>query len=90
LAIAPKCRGELSSSFIRNRHKTVTINDIFLDPKAPIVDVMIDGSLIYSVQIDSRFSMNVMTFETMKELRLSNMTSIFILFRMADQSRINS
>jgi hypothetical protein len=49
LAIAPKCRSELSSSLVRKRAKTVDVNDISLDPGAPVVDVIIDGSLINRV-----------------------------------------
>ena len=88
LAIAPKCRGELSSSLIRKRARTVDVNDISLDPGAPTIEVMIDGSLIYGVQIDSGSSVNLMNHDTMEELGLTNMTPTPIILRMADQSRV--
>jgi hypothetical protein len=46
LAISPKCRSELSYSLIRKRSKEINVHDISIDPGAPTVDVMIDGSLI--------------------------------------------
>ena len=46
LAIAPKCRSELSYSLIRKRSKEINVHDISIDPGAPTVNVMIDGSLI--------------------------------------------
>jgi hypothetical protein len=49
LAIAPRCRSELSSSLVRKKAKMVDVNDISLDPGALIVDVIIDGSLIPGV-----------------------------------------
>jgi len=49
---------------------------------------MIDGSLIYGVQVDSGSSVNLMNFETMEELGFTTMTPTPIILRMADQSRI--
>jgi hypothetical protein len=88
LAIVPKCRSELSSSLVRKRAKTVDVNDISLDPGAPIVDVIIDGSLINGVQVDSGSSVNLMNVDTMEELGLTSMTTTPIILRMADQSRV--
>ena len=88
LAIAPKCRGELSSSLVRKRSKIVDVHDISLDPGAPTVDVIIDGSLIEGVQVDSGSSVNLMNVDTMEELGLTHMTSTPIILRMADQSRV--
>jgi hypothetical protein len=88
LAIAPKCRSELSSSLVKKRAKTVDVNDISLDPGAPIVDVIIDGSLINGVQVDSGSSVNLMNVDTMEELGLTSMTTTPIILRMADQSRV--
>jgi hypothetical protein len=88
LAIAPKCRSELSSSLVRKRAKTVDVNDISLDPGAPVVDVIIDGSLINGVQVDSGSSVNLMNVDTMEELGLTSMTTTPIILRMADQSRV--
>ena len=70
LAIAPKCRSELSFSLIRKRPKLVDVHDISLDPGAPMVDVFIDGTLIEGVQIDSGSSVNLMNVDTMEELGL--------------------
>jgi hypothetical protein len=88
LAIAPKCRSELSSSLVRKRAKTVDVNDISLDPGAPVVHVIIDGSLINGVQVDSGSSVNLMNVDTMEELGLTSMTTTPIILRMADQSRV--
>jgi hypothetical protein len=88
LAIAPRCRSELSSSLVRKRDKMVNVNDISLDPGAPIVDVIIDGSLIHGVQVDSGSSVNLMNVDTMEELGLTTMTTTPIILRMADQSRV--
>jgi hypothetical protein len=68
LALAPKCRSELSSSLVRKRPKLVDVHDISINPGAPIVDVLIDGSLIEGVQIDSGSSVNLMSVETMEEI----------------------
>jgi hypothetical protein len=46
LAISPKCCSELNYSLIRKRSKEINVLDISIDPGAPTVDVMIDGSLI--------------------------------------------
>jgi hypothetical protein len=88
LAITPRCRSELSSSLVRKKVKTVDVNDISLDPWAPIVDVIIDGSLIHGVQADSGSSINLMNVDTMEELDLTSMTTTPIILRMADQNRV--
>jgi len=49
---------------------------------------MIDGTLIHEIQIDSRFNVNLMNFETMEELGLTTMTTTPIIHRMANQSRV--
>jgi hypothetical protein len=74
LAISPKCRSNLSTSLVRKRVKSLEIHEISMDPRAPIAEAMIDGSLICGVQIDSRSSVNLMNFETMEELGLTTMT----------------
>jgi hypothetical protein len=58
----------LSSSLVRKRPKLVDVHDISIDPGAPTVDVLIDGSLIEGVQIDSGSSVNLMSVETMEEI----------------------
>jgi hypothetical protein len=88
LALAPKCRSELSSSLVRKRPKLVDVHDISINPGAPIVDVLIDGSLIEGVQINSGSSVNLMSVETMEEIGLTNMSTTPIILRMADQSRV--
>jgi hypothetical protein len=88
LAISPKCRSELSYSLIRKRSKEINVHDISIDPGAPIVDVMIDGSLIQGVQIDGGSSVNLMNQDTMDEIGLTNMISTPIILRMADQSKV--
>jgi hypothetical protein len=88
LAISPKCRSELSYSLIRKRSKEINVHDISIDPGAPTVDVMIDGSLIQGVQIDGGSSVNLMNQETMDEIGLTNMISTPIILRMADQSKV--
>jgi len=49
LAISSKCRSDLSTSLVKKRIKPLEIHEISLDPKAPNVDVIIDGSLIFGV-----------------------------------------
>jgi len=88
LAISPKCRSNLSTSLVRKRVKSLEIHEISLDPEAPTVDAIINGSFIYEVQIHSGSSVNLMNFETMEELRLTTMTSTPIILRMVDQSRV--
>jgi hypothetical protein len=66
----------------------VDVNDISLDPGALIVDVIIDGSLIHGVQVDSGSRVNLMNVDTMEELGLTSMTTTPIILRMADQSRV--
>jgi hypothetical protein len=79
LAIAPRYRSELSSSLVRKKDKMVNVNDISLDPEAPIVDVIIDGSLIHGVQVDNGSSVNLMNVDTMEELGLMSMTTTPII-----------
>ena len=88
LALAPKCWSELRVSLVRKRPKLVDVYDILIDPGAPTMDVLIDGSLIEGVQIDSGSSVNPMSVETMEEIGLKNMTTTPIILRMADQSRV--
>ena len=88
LAIAPKCRSELSSSLVRKKAKTVDVHDISMDPGAPVVDVIIDGSLINGVQVDNGSSVNLTNVDTMEQLRITTMTTTPIILRMADQSRV--
>jgi hypothetical protein len=88
LAISPKCCSELSYSLIRKRSKEINVHDISIDPGAPTVDVMIDGSLIQGAQIDGGSSVNLMNLETMDEIGLTNMISTPIILRMADQSKV--
>jgi hypothetical protein len=40
LALAPKCRSELSSSLVRKRPQLVDVHDISLYPGAPTMDVI--------------------------------------------------
>jgi hypothetical protein len=61
---------------------------ILIDPGAPTVDVMIDGSLIQGVQIDGGSSVNLMNQETMDEIGLTNMISASIILKMVDQSKV--
>jgi hypothetical protein len=68
LAISPKCRSKLSYSLIRKKSEEINVHDISIDPSAPTVDVMIDGSLIQGVQIDGGSSINLMNQETMDEI----------------------
>ena len=88
LAIAPKYRSELSYSLIRKRSKEINVHDISIDPGAPTVDVMIDGSLIQGVQIDGGSSVNLMNQETMDEIGLTNMIATPKILRMANQSKV--
>jgi hypothetical protein len=88
LAISPKYYSELSYSLIRKRSKEINVHDISIDPSAPTVDVMIDGSLIQGVQIDGISSVNLMNQEIMDEIGLTNMISTPIILRMADQSKV--
>ena len=64
------------------------VHDISMDPGAPTVDVFIDGCFIQGAQIDSGSSVNLMSAETMEEIGLTNMTTIPIILRMVDQSRV--
>jgi len=66
LAISPKCRSDLSTSLVKKRVKSLEIHEISLDLGAPTIEVMIDGSLIFGVQIDSGSSVNLMNFEIME------------------------
>lgn len=52
LAISPKCRSELSHSLIHKNVTEVEVHEISLDPGAPSIEVMMDGSFIENVQID--------------------------------------
>ena len=88
LAVALRCRSELSASLVRKHAKIVDVHDISMDPGAPTVDVFIDGYFIQGVQIDSESSVNLMSAETMEELGLTTMTTTPIILRVADQSRI--
>jgi hypothetical protein len=88
LVVSPKCRSELNYSLIRKRSKEINVHDISIDPGAPIVDVMIDGSLIPGVQIDGGSSVNLMNQETMDEIGLTRMIPTPIILRMADQSKV--
>ena len=88
LAVAPRCRSELSASLVRKRAKIVDVHDISMDPGAPTVDVFIDGCSIQGAQIDSGSSVNLMSAETIEEIGLTNMTTTPIILRMADQSRV--
>jgi hypothetical protein len=88
LAVSPKCRSELSYSLIRKRSKEINVHDISIDPGAPTVDVMIDGSLILGIQIDGGSSVNLMNQETMDEIGLTRMIPTPIILRMADQRKV--
>ena len=101
LAVAPTCRSVLSSSLVRKRPKTVDVineinnfeenvdvNDIFIDPGAPTVEVFINGFLIDGVQIDSGSNVNLMNADTMEEIGLTTMATTPIILRMADQSHV--
>ena len=84
MAIAPKCRSDLSSSLVRKRAKTVDVHDISLDPGAPIVEILVDGPLINGVQVDSGSSINLMNVDTMEELGITTMTTTPIILKIAD------
>ena len=88
LAVAPRCRNELSASLVWKHAKIVNIHDISMDPGAPIVDVFIDGCFIQGAKIDSGSSVNLMSAETMEEIGLTTMTTTSIILRMVDQSRV--
>jgi hypothetical protein len=66
----------------------VDVNDISTDPGAPLVDVIIDGSLINGVQVDNGSSVNLTNVDTMEQLGITTMTTTPIILRMADQSRV--
>jgi len=68
LAISPKYRSDLSTSWVRKRVKPLEIHKISLDPGDITVEIMIDGSLIFGVQIYSTSRVNLMNFKTMEEL----------------------
>ena len=89
LEIAPQCRTTLGAAMIRNRAKVVEVNDVTLsqDPGAPTVDVIIDGVLVAGFQVDTCSSANLMSMETMEELKLTNMVPTSIILKMADHTR---
>ena len=89
LEIAPQCRTTLGAAMIRNRAKVVEVNDVTLsqDPGAPAVDVIIDGVLVAGFQVDTCSSANLMSMETMEELKLTNMVPTSIILKMADHTR---
>ena len=68
--------------------KTVDVHDISMDSGASVVDVIIDGSLISGVQVDSGSSANLMNADIMEELGITSMTTTSIILRMTDQSWI--
>ena len=88
LGIAPKRRSELSSSKVRKRAKIVDVHDISLDLGTLVIDVIIDGSLINGVQVESGSSINLINVDTMEELGLTSMTTTPIILKMANQSRV--
>ena len=90
LSIAPRCRNELSTSLVIKKAKMVDVKYISLDLGAFVIDVIIDESLIYGVQVDSGSSINLTNVDTMEELGLTSMTTTLIILRMADQNRIKS
>ena len=63
-------------------------HDIILDLGAFTVDVIIDGSLMEVIQVDSGSSINLMSFETMEELDLIKLKDIPIILRLTKQSRV--
>lgn len=64
--MALRCQSELRSLLVRKQPKLVDVHDISLDLGALTVDVLIDGSLIEGVQIDSGSSINLLSVETME------------------------
>ena len=66
----------------------VKVHDISLDPRASIVDVIIDRLLVENVQVDSGSSVNLMSFETILELDLTKLKDTPIILRMGNQSRV--
>ena len=73
---------------INNFEKIVDVNNISIDLGAPTVEVFIDGFLIDGVQIDSGSSVNLMNADTIEEIGFTTMTTIPIILRMVDQSRV--
>ena len=74
---------------IRKKAKVVEVNDVTLsqDPGTLAMDVIINGVMVAGFQVDIRFSVNLMSMETMIELRLTNMVPISIILRMANHTR---
>jgi hypothetical protein len=89
LEIAPQCRSLLQANLIRKRAKLL-INEISLspDPRAPTIDVQIDGLIVSGVQIDGGSSVNLMNRDTMLSLHLTGLQETKLVLRMADQSRV--
>jgi hypothetical protein len=54
----------------------VNVNDISLDPRALVVDVLINGTLIHGIQVHRRSSINLINVNTMEELGLTSITTI--------------
>jgi len=89
LATSPKCRSDLSTSLVRKRIKLLELHEITIDFGAQAtVEVIIDGTLIQGVLIDSGSKVNLMNFETIEELELTTITATPNILRMADQSRV--
>ena len=98
LAISLACRSELSSSLItkcpklvdvvKDEEEIIDVNDISIDPGAPIVDFFIDGTLIEGAQIESGSSVNLMIVDTIDEISLKTIATTLIILRMANQSWI--
>jgi hypothetical protein len=59
-----------------------------MDPGAPVVDAIIDGSLINGVWVDSGSSVNLTNVDTKEQLGITTMTTTPIILRIADQSRV--
>ena len=69
---------------IKDVEEIVDVNDIFINPKAPTMDVFIDKTLIEGAQIDSGSNVNLMNVDTIDEIGLKTMVTTLIIFRMAD------
>ena len=64
------------------------VHNTSLDLGAPTFDVIIDGSLIDEVQIDSESCINLMSYKTIEELDSIKLKYIPIILKMSDQSRV--
>ena len=89
LGIAPQCRSLIQFNLVQKRAKLLE-NEISLslDPRAPTIDVQIDGIVVSGIQIDGGSSVNLMNRDTMLSFHLTSLQETKLVLRMADQSRV--